>query len=136
MSLQKIIKSLLPVVAGPAVIISGCTGLNFYKYHNVKYIKADGTLNCSKVDGIFASTDFSIYKDGRVYIYNGSRTYWDENGDGKVDEVTHWRSVFLERGPPWESFYRAQHLEQYPLVFQEADKDFKEQQERFKDFCK
>ena len=138
MNLQGIVKGLLPVVAPVAMFYTGCTGLNFHQNHNVKYLTTDGALTCSKADGVFTSTEVEISKDGSVKIarFLPLRIYSDNNGDGKVDRIYQKVSVFLGRGRHAEEFVRDQHLEQYPLVFQEADKDFNQQRERFKDLCK
>jgi len=124
----------LGTVAGLGVI----TGLNFYQHHDVNYeIVQEGKKVFQKVDGIFAYTKLEINEDSSVeigrYSYGDNKFYTDIDGDENVDIIFQFGNPFL-RGSHSNTFHRDKDLKQYPIVFQEADKDFRGQMQRFKPY--
>lgn len=135
MSIDKIAKRLTLSTGVSIVAVVGMwTGSNFYFHHNVNY-EEDGKRVFQKADGIFAHTELEINEDGSVemnrYSFGNNRFYTDKDGDGKVDRVFQGSNLFA-RGSHSRAFYRDEHLEQYPQVFERADQDFRQQMKRFK----
>ena len=135
MSIDKTIKKLLPSAISLVACLGFITGINFCTHHNVSY-ETDNKKVFQKANGILAHTQIEVNKDGSVAMnrYNhirGIRFYTDNDGDGKVDRVIYAAKLF-SRGPHSETFYRDEHLEHYPQVFETADQDFRQQMKRFK----
>lgn len=136
MSVGKNIKGLALSVAIPVVGWIGIfTGYNFYVHHNVNY-ETDDKKVFQKADGILSHTSIEIDKDrGSVEVTRhhalNYRSYHDNNGDRKVDDVYLGGNPF-RRGAHFRIFRRDKHLEQHPAVFQDADRDFRQQMKRFK----
>ena len=137
MSIDKTVKSLVLSIGVPVVVVVGAgIGINFYAHHNVHY-QVDGKRVFQKVDGIFDYTQLEINEDGSVkvdrYSFWNSRFYTDKDGDGNVDGIFQDSNPFA-RGYHLRSFERDKHLKQYPAVFQDADRDFRKQVQRFKPY--
>ncbi len=133
-TIQKIVLSIgIPVVGW----IGGLTGYNFYAHHNVSYETPDKKV-VQKADGIIDYTSVEINKeDGSIEItrdhFPNWRSYKDKDRDGNVDEINRRGNLFV-RGSHYSNFDREKHLKQYPIVFQEADRDFRQQIKRFKPY--
>lgn len=132
------IKQGLERICGVVLGLGVCTGINFYKHHNVSYeIVQEGKKVFQKADGIFTYTELEINKDGSVninrYPFGDIRFYTDKDGDGNVDSIFQGSNLFV-RGSHSRSFERDKHLKQYPAVFQDADRDFRQQMQRFKPY--
>lgn len=129
--------SIKSCVAGAVIGLFGglgiVTGFNYYINHNVSY-ETDDKRVFKKADGIFRNTTLKIDKNNdSIYIVRSHpdyRTYDDKNGNEILDEVCFGTKLFT-RGSHYRCFDRDKHLEQYPLIFQEADEDFKQQIQRF-----
>jgi len=122
------------VLGGIALV----TGHNFYAHHNVSYEGEYGPVFL-KADGIIAHTKLKIdKKSGAITVIRNHplnwRWYEDNNKDEKVDTVEVNVGNILSRGYHSRNFHRDKHLEQYPVVFQEADRDFRQQMKRFKPY--
>lgn len=137
MSINKTVKTLAQLIGVPLVVTAGAlTGLNFYRHHNVHY-ELGGNKLFKKADGLFGYTVLEIDKEGSVgidrYSFANTIFYTDKDGDGNVDNIFQWPNLFL-RGSHLGIFERGKHLNQYPIVFQDADRDFREQMQRFKPY--
>jgi len=139
MSIDKTVRKLALSVGIPAVAWIGVlTGYNFYAHHNTSY-ETDNKKVVQKADGIMAHTELEIdTENGSVEITRhhalNFRSYTDSNGDGNVDRVYRRLGNPFARGSHSRSFERDKHMEQYPTVFQEADRDFRQQMQRFKPY--
>ena len=135
MSLNKKVRSVGFVLLGYFGFVTGC---NFYTHHNVSY-ETDNEKIVKKADGIFAYTTLGINEsDGAINISRDSflnwRSYKDKDGDGDVDRVYRKLGNPLVRGSHSRTFDRDKDLTQFPKVFEEADRDFKNQMQRFKPY--
>ena len=125
-------------IASVATGIGMYAGVNFYQHQNVNYeIVMEGKKVFQKVDGIFGYTELEINKDGSViiskYSFENGISYTDEDGDGNVDRIIQLSNLFV-RGSYSNIFSRDKNLKQYPNVFQDADRDFRQQMQRFKPY--
>ena len=141
MGINKKVKGLVKIIGIPAAFVT--TGvsvlalLNVYQNHNVSY-EIESKKVFQKADGIIGNTDVILNEDGsrkvvRYSALKGYRSYTDKNDDGIVDEVF-TDPPLLARGGHSRSFYRDEHLNQYPKIFHEADLDFRKQIKRFKPY--
>ncbi len=134
-SIDKIVKVLALSIGVSVVGVVGIwTGVNFYAHHNVSYGEY-GNKVFQKVDGIFAYTQLEINLDGSVNIdrhsFGKDILYTDGEGDGNVDRIVQFSSPIV-RGPDYRILYRGEDLKHNPVVFEDADRDFREQMLRFK----
>ena len=63
-------------------------------------------------------------------MFGNSTLYTDQNGDGLVDKFVRY---FPNESPEFRTFYRSE-LPKYAAVFQEGERDFAEQMQRFKPY--
>ena len=110
---------------------------NLYQHHNNHYEFEEKKV-AEKIDGIFAHTMVIQNKDDSIKInrfggvFGNTYFYNDENNDGLVDRI--YMNKQFSRGPKEYSLERNQHFGKYQQIFQEADRDFKNQMERFKSY--
>lgn len=133
MSIEQTFKKLLPSVVSLILCLGVATGMNFYTHHNIIHETYDKEV-FQKADGILNHTELEINENGPIEIgkykfFKITRFYTDNNGDEKVDKIT---QVSLFRDTRIKTFYRDEHLEHYPQVFEMADQDFRKQMKRFK----
>ncbi len=133
MNISRIVKVLILSIIIPISCAGGFIGYNFCAHNNVNY-ETDDKKVMHKVDGIFGHTSLEINKsDDSVKIrrYNplDLRLYYDYNRDNTVDRVYREGILFLRNSQ--KSFYIDRDLKEYPIIFQEANKDFMEQMQRF-----
>ena len=120
----------------PIAAIVAITGaLNMRMHHNVAYEDLE-TIVASKIDGLISYTEVECNTNGsvhvnRYYIFGGSKFYWDANGDGLVDTIYIFPHVRMG-GDYYKKFEREKHLSSKPELFEEVDREFKGQLERFK----
>jgi hypothetical protein len=136
--MSKLIKKLAePAIGlgiGIVISIAPMTGLNFYLHHNVNYEDENKKI-IMKADGILNYTELYINKKtGLVHITRNGlnyHTFTDDDGDSNVDEVANPKILTRSANP--KTFYnKNEDLKKYPSVFKEADKEFKQQMQRFK----
>ncbi|MBS3092071.1 hypothetical protein J4466_01485 [Candidatus Pacearchaeota archaeon] len=135
---MKINKRALALGVGLLGYFGAVTGYNFYTHHNISYENGNKKV-VEKADGILAYTTLEIDRsDESIDVtrrdFLNWRSYEDKNGDGNVDWVYRTLGNPLIRGSHSRSFYRDKDLTQFPVVFEEADKDFRKQMERFKQY--
>lgn len=116
--------------------LGGATIFNYFQYHNLVKQGGSGEKIYTKADGagLFGYTRIEINTKReveiiRAHVFN-CELYLDKNRDGLVDCV--YKSGFARTRP--RVFERDKHLEQYPQLFQQADRDFRQQIERFKSY--
>jgi len=116
-----------------AVAVGINAGINLYSHHNVVYETRHGKV-FQKADGLFAHTTLEFLKDGsieltRYSVLGSSGGYTDKDGDEKVDKI--YISPNFKRGSHFDAFYRDKDFQKNPEIFQDADRDFREQKRRF-----
>ncbi|MFA5993282.1 MAG: hypothetical protein WC796_06255 [Candidatus Pacearchaeota archaeon] len=118
-------------VAAWTTFFGGC---NLYQHQNVRYETPDRKV-FEKADGILGYTKLDVDKNtGAVEItrHHGwhYRDFTDSNGDGFVDRVCLGENPFI-RGSHITFFDREKQLQEYPVVFRDADNEFRNQMQRF-----
>lgn len=116
--------------------IAACTSLtrtvNVYEHQDRTYRTYAGQVY-EKADAILGYTQLTVHLDGSIRIARhglfSSTLYKDSDNDGDVDVIQ--KIYGPERNKTERIFFREQHKKLFPEMFQEADKDFQEQEKRF-----
>ncbi len=108
----------------------GYSAMNYVIHHNKVVQDSERTIY-TKADGFFGHTRLTINDDGTTELKRNvflRSIYYDEkDNDGKVDKI----SEYHPNGPSTR-FDRKKHLNKFPARFQEADRDYRAQIQRFK----
>ena len=124
-------KKILPFIVGSALTYGVCVGFNAYNHHNVE-INDHGNRTFEKIDGAFSYTSLEFRGD-KLTLDNRSLNYQsfdDNNADGKVDKIFLGSNPFV-RGSFSRFFYRESDFKDNSKIFEEADRELKEQLDRF-----
>ena len=125
------LRKALPFVLGPILTYSGCAGINAYFHHNVE-TNDRGYKSFEKIDGAFDHTSLSFRGNNVTLNRRGFnyRLIEDNDSDGKVDRVFLAGNPFV-RGSNSQSFDRDSDFNDNPAIFENADKELREQLDRF-----
>ena len=134
------------VVAPVALAIAGVGLMNLYLNHNVRS-ESSTRISIKRADGICSATQTTksgdVYTEVSRFSLLGSTTFYtDKDGDGKVDRIHVFPGIF-SRLPKRGDFRindrvydRERDLKDNVLIFEEADRDFQSQTERFEPYFK
>lgn len=120
--------SIVTIAAASAITAD----VNLSRHDNITYRTLAGQVY-EKADGIFAYTQLTLHKNGSVHVARhslfSSVVYIDADNNGDVDQI------YMLYGPRREKterfFERTKHRKLLPNLFEDADKDFQEQEKRF-----
>ncbi len=110
------------------------TSINYIAHHNNNY-EIEGKKVFEKADGFFAHTRLEINKDNSRrmirYSLSDNLVYIDRDFDGNIENIFRYSNPF-ERNNYSEIFEKEKDFESYASVFEDAQKDFDEQMNRFR----